>query len=42
MVFAAGSKMKGNCRFGAPAAVIRHLVAEKISLTPDFYESDKH
>jgi hypothetical protein len=28
--------MKGSCRFGAQAAMIRHLVVEKISLTPDF------
>jgi hypothetical protein len=35
-VVPAGSKMKGSCRFGAPAAMIRHLVVEKISLTPDF------
>jgi hypothetical protein len=41
-LFSAGSKLKGSCRFGAPAAMIRHLVVEKISLTPDFYESDKH
>jgi hypothetical protein len=36
MLFSAGSKMKGSCRFGAQAAMIRHLVVEKISLTPDF------
>ncbi|UCH23365.1 MAG: hypothetical protein JSU83_09265 [Deltaproteobacteria bacterium] len=35
MLFSAGGKMKGSCRFGAPAAMIRHLVVEKISLTPD-------
>jgi hypothetical protein len=28
--------MKGNCRFEAQAAMIRHLVVEKISLPPDF------
>jgi hypothetical protein len=37
-MFSAGSKMNGSCRFGAPAAMIRHLVVEKISLTPDFDE----
>jgi hypothetical protein len=42
MLFSAGSKMNGSCRFGAQAAMIRHLVVEKISLTPDFYESDNH
>jgi hypothetical protein len=26
MLFSAGSKMNGSCRFGAPAAMIRHLV----------------
>jgi hypothetical protein len=36
MLFSAGSKMKGSCRFGAGTAMIRHLVVEKISLTPDF------
>jgi hypothetical protein len=36
MLFWAGSKMKGSCRLGAQAAMIRHLVVEKISLTPDF------
>jgi hypothetical protein len=35
-VVPAGSKMEGSCRFGAQAAMIRHLVVEKISLTPDF------
>ncbi|UCH23366.1 MAG: hypothetical protein JSU83_09275 [Deltaproteobacteria bacterium] len=34
-VVLAGGKMKGSCRFGAPAAMIRHLVVEKISLPPD-------
>jgi hypothetical protein len=34
--------MKGSCRLGAPAAMIRHLAVEKISLTPDFDESDNH
>jgi hypothetical protein len=41
-LFSAGSKMNGSCRFAAQAAMIRHLVVEKISLTPDFYESDNH
>jgi hypothetical protein len=36
MLFSAGSKMKGSCRLGAQVAMIRHLVAEKIALTPDF------
>jgi hypothetical protein len=36
MLFSAGSKMKGSCRLGARAAMIRHLVVEKISLTFDF------
>jgi hypothetical protein len=35
MLFLAGSKMNGSCRFGAQAAMIRHLVAAKISLTPE-------
>jgi hypothetical protein len=35
-LFSAVSKSKGSCRFGAQAAMIRHLVVEKISLTPDF------
>jgi hypothetical protein len=34
--------MEGSCRFGAQAAMIRHLVVEKISLTPDFDEPDNH
>jgi hypothetical protein len=34
--------MNGSCRFAAQAAMIRHLAVEKISLTPDFYESDNH
>jgi hypothetical protein len=34
--------MKGSCRLGAQAAMIRHLVVEKIFLTPDFYEFDYH
>jgi hypothetical protein len=42
MLFSAGSKMKGSCRLGAQAVMIRHLVVEKISLTPDFYEFDYH
>jgi hypothetical protein len=42
MVFSAGSKMNGSCRLGAQAAMIRHLVVEKNSLTSDFYESDNH
>jgi hypothetical protein len=41
-LFSAGSKMNGSCRFAARAAMIRHLVVEKISLPPDFYESDNH
>jgi hypothetical protein len=28
-LFSAGSKMKGSCRLGAQAAMIRHLVVEK-------------
>jgi hypothetical protein len=36
MLSSAGSKMKGSCRLGAQAVMIRHLVVEKISLTPDF------
>jgi hypothetical protein len=36
MLFGAGSKMKGSCRLGAQAAMIRQLVVEKISLPPDF------
>jgi hypothetical protein len=35
MLYSAGSKMKGGCRLGAQAAMIRHLVVEKISLTSD-------
>jgi hypothetical protein len=35
MLFSAGSKMNGSCRLGAQAAVIRHLVVEKISLPLD-------
>jgi hypothetical protein len=41
-LFSAGSKMNDSCRFGAQAAMIRHLVVEKNTLTPDFYESDNH
>jgi hypothetical protein len=36
MLFAAVSKMHGSCRLGTQAAMIRHLVVEKISLTLDF------
>jgi hypothetical protein len=35
LLFSAGSKIKGGCRLGTQAAMIRHLVVEKISLTPD-------
>jgi hypothetical protein len=42
MLFWAGNKIKSSCRFGAQSAMIRHLVVEKISLAPDFYESDNH
>jgi hypothetical protein len=41
-LFSAGSKMNDSCRLGAQVAMIRHLVVEKISLPPDFYESDNH
>jgi hypothetical protein len=37
-LFSAASKMNGSCLLGAQAAMIRHLVVEKISLTPDFGE----
>jgi hypothetical protein len=37
-VVLAGSKMKGSCRFGAPAAMIRHLIVEKISSTPQLFD----
>jgi hypothetical protein len=36
MLFSAGNKIKSSCRLGAQAAMIRHLVVEKISLPSDF------
>jgi hypothetical protein len=42
MFLPAGNKMKGSCRLGAQAAMIRHLFVEKISLTSDFDQTDNH